>query len=443
MVQYLQRAGENALRRSAYQEAIGLLTKGLELLNLLLDTPERTQQELALSLALVTSLIATKGYGSPEVERACARAHKLCEQLGETPGLFFVLGNLCSVYHNRGEFQKAHTLAEQLLRLAQSTHDPVLLVWAHAAMGVNLRYMGQLVTARHHLERASSLYDSQKHHAYGFVQDPGVMCLGYLSILLWVMGYPDQALQRSHEMLALAKQLTHPYSLAYALNGAAEAHRLCGQLPAAHELETAVQVLSHEHGFPFWLADGTIFQGWDWVQQGQGKEGIAHMCHGMAALRTQGVKLGWSHICGMLATAYGQIGQPAEGLRVLVEAMESEDNMNKGALYRIKGELTLQQESQRAKGKGQKSKILNPKSQILDPQSEAEACFLKAIEISQKQQAKSLELRAVTSLARLWQQQGKRKEARQLLAEIYDWFTEGFDTKDLQEAKTLIEELGH
>jgi ATP/maltotriose-dependent transcriptional regulator MalT len=197
------------------------------------------------------------------------------------------------------------------------------------------------------------------------------MCLSYLSVLLWVMGHLDQALQRSHEMLALAKQLTHPYSLAYALNGAAEVHRLCGQLPAAHELETTVQVLSHEHGFPFWLADGTVYQGWDLVQQGQGKEGIAHMRHGMVALRTQGVKLGWSYICGMLATAYGQVGQPAEGLSVLAEAMESEDNMNKGALYRIKGELTLQQfqvsGSKFQVKKGPRSKVQSSKSKNTDP----------------------------------------------------------------------------
>jgi predicted ATPase len=209
--------------------------------------------------------------------------------------------------------------------------------------------------------------------------------------------------------------------------------------------------LAAEQGFPYFLADGTFLQGSALAEQGQGAEGIPQMRQGLAVFRSMGTNPGWAYWLALLAEAYGKVGQAEEGLPILAEALafvsESEEHLYEAELYRLKGELTLQQERQKAKGKNQKAKGPKPKSQSLNPDShaepEAEAYFLKAIEVARQQQAKSLELRATISLVRLWQQQGKQHEARNMLSGIYNWFTEGLDTKDLQEAKALIEELRH
>ena len=203
--------------------------------------------------------------------------------------------------------------------------------------------------------------------------------------------------------------------------------------------------LSTEQEFPYWLAVGMRIRGGALVEQGQAEEGIPQIRQGLAVYQVTGAKLQRAGWLALLAEAYGKVGQAEEGLDVLAEALDvvnkTGERLNEAELYRLKGMLTLQEANQKSKGKSQKSKVPKPKSQILDPQSEAEACFLKAIEIARRQSAKSWELRAVMSLARLWQSQGKQKEAHQMLSEIYNWFTEGFDTKDLQEAKVLLEEL--
>jgi predicted ATPase len=212
----------------------------------------------------------------------------------------------------------------------------------------------------------------------------------------------------------------------------------------ARERAEAVITLSTEQGFPFWLAQGTIVRGGALAEQGQVEEGIAQMQQGLAAFRAMGgaelVRI--THL-PRLAVAYAKAGQVEEGLSVVAEALACVDKTGErfidAELYRLKGQLTLQ----KFQVSGSKFQVANPQSPIPNPHVEAEACFLRAIEIARRQQAKSLELRAATSLARLWQQQGRGVEARQLLAEVYNWFTEGFDTKDLQEAKTLLEELNH
>jgi predicted ATPase len=434
-------------------EAISTFTKGLELLKTLPDTPERAQQELRLQVALGTPLIATKGYTALEVETVYSRARALCQQIGETPQLFPVLGGLCSFYFNRGELQTALELAAQLLRLAQSVQDPGLLLWAHYAMAISLASQGELTAARAHLERGIALYDPQKHSARGFVQDPGVSCLTDVTRVLWLLGYPDQALRRSHEALLLARKLSHPFSLARTLNSAAYLCWSRGEQQAARELKEANTTLSSEQGFPVWMASGTFLKGVMLVEQGQGEAGIAQMCQGLAAYRAMGTEIAQTGHLAWLAEAYGKVGRGEEGLILLIEALvfvdKTGERVHEAELYRLKGELTLQ--SKQVEDKSQTShgqvedKSAGTNTQHLAPstqtEAEAEACFLKAIDIARRQQAKSLELRAVMSLARLWQQQGKKVEALQLLAEIYGWFTEGFDTKDLQEAKALLNEL--
>jgi predicted ATPase len=318
-IPYWQRAGERAVARSTNIEAVRHFTKGLELLKTLPDTPERTQQELTLQIALGAPLMATKGFAAPEVERAYARAQELCQQVGETPQLFRVLSGLWFFYLARAELQTAHELAEQLLSLAQSVQDPAFLVEAHRALGMTLWHLGEFASAQKHCE-----------------------------------------------------------------------------------------------------------------------QGIVQIRQGLAIWGATGAEMSRLYFLILLAEAYGKAGQAEEGLSTLSEALtlvnRTGERFYEAELYRLKGELSLQ---------SRQVKTSQDKSEVTNPQSEAEACFRKAIDIARRQQAKSLELRAVMSLSRLRQQHDKKDEARQLLAEIYGWFTEGFDTKDLQEAKALLEGLSH
>jgi predicted ATPase len=428
---YWQKAGERAIERSANVEAIAHLTKGLEELQTLPDTPERSQHELALQITLGTPLIATKGYTWPEVEKAYTRALELCRQLGERPQLFRGLFGLRTFYHVRGELQTARELGEQLFSLAQSAQDPALFLEAHRALGSTLYFLGELASAYTHCERGIALYDPQQHrpHAFLYGQDPGVACLSVASLALWQLGYPDQALRKEHEALTLARELSHPFNLAFALNYAAIVlPQFRREVQLTQERTEALMALSSEHKFPFG-SEGTILQGWLLVEGGKEEEGITQMRHGLAAYRARGAELRRSYFLALLVEAYWKAGQIAEGLSVSAEALAGVDKTGEhfyeAELCRLKGELTLQ------------SKVQDSKFRV----EQAEECFWKAIEIARKQQGKSLELRAVMSLSRLWQQQGKKAEARQLLTEIYSWFTEGFDTKDLQEAQALLAEL--
>jgi predicted ATPase len=431
-IPYWQRAGQKATQRSANVEAIAHLTKGLELLKPLPHTPERIQQELRLQLALAPPLIATKSYTAPEVERTYTRALELCRQVGETPELFWVLLGLRTFYLLRAELKTARELAEQCLSLAQNVQNPSFLVWAHFMLGQTLFRLGEFALAREHLEAGIALYDPQQHRSYGTVpEDPGVDCLCYATWNLWFLGYPDQALQRSHSALTLARELCQPYSLALALDYAARLHQRRGEVQAVHERAEALIALSTEQGFPLCLAYGTTWRGWALAEQGEVQEGLIQICQGLDAWQATGTGMGRSYFLALLAEAYGKVGYTKEELTALAEALALVDRTGErfyeAELYRLKGELTLVQ-----------SRVQSPASSV---QKEAEEYFLKAIEIARRQQAKSLELRAATSLARVWQQQGKRAEAHRMLSEIYNWFTEGFDTKDLQEAKALLEEM--
>jgi class 3 adenylate cyclase/predicted ATPase len=441
-VEYLKLAGQQAVQHSANAEAITHLTTALELLKALPDTPERTRQELTLQIALGEPLRATKGYGAPEIGAIYTRALELCQQIGETPQLFSVLWGLWYFYVARAEYQMAQELGRQCLTLAHKVQDPALLVEAHFALGLTLRCLGELTPAQEHFEQGVALYDPLQHHALAFLysQDPKVASLSNAAMDLWDLGYPDQALQRIHDALTLAQELSHPFSLAYALVCAAFLHQLRREGQVAQERAEALIALCSEQGFSTWLAYGTVVRGWVLAEQGQGEEGITQMCQGLAAAWATGIELGRPSDLAELAAAYGKVGQAEEGLKILAEALtlvdKTGERWHEAELYRIKGELSLQSRSPQ-------STVSDPRPLAPDPQveAEAEACFLKAIEIARKQQAKSLELRATMSLARLWQQQGKQHAAHDTLAEIYGWFTEGFDTADLQEAKALLAEL--
>jgi class 3 adenylate cyclase/predicted ATPase len=417
-VAYWLRAGQRATQRSAHVEAISHLTKGLEMLKTLPESPERAQHELTLQLALGVPLMVTKGHAAPEAEHAYARARALCQQVGETPQLFRVLVGLWRFYLVRGALRTARELAEQLLTLTPRVHDP---------LGVTLFYLGELPAARAHLEQAMAHYARQKRRsdAARAVQDPGVACLSYLAWTLWVLGYPDQAFTRSQEALTLSQELAHPFSLAFALHFAAIFHQLRGEAHVTQQRAEAVIALSREQEFPFFWSMGMILRGWALATQGHVAEGITQLHQGLAAHRATGAELNRPHHLAMLVEAYGRGGQAEEGLRVLAEALaaahETENRLYEAELCRVKGELLLVCST--------------------DHDTETDTCFRQALEIARRQQAKSWELRAAMSLSRLWQLQGKRDEARQLLTEIYSWFAEGFDTADLREAQQLLEDL--
>jgi class 3 adenylate cyclase/predicted ATPase len=429
-IPYWKRAGENASRRSAYAEAINLFTRGLELLKTLPDTPEHTQQELTLQMTLGAVLHITKGFGVSEVGKAYARARELCQKLGESPQLFSVLQGLWAFYFARAEHKTARELGEQCLTLAQRTQSSAHFLWAHFTLGSSLLYLGEFASARAHQEQGIALYDPQKRSSGRVVQDHGVAFLSESAWALWLLGYPEQALKRIHAALTLARELSHPYSLAWVLNFAAGVHYWRREKQLVQEQAEALIALSNEKGFRTLLATGTVRRGWALAMEGQAEEGIAQIHQGLAAFRATGTEIGQPGLLVLLAEAYGKVRKTEEGLSVLTEALALVDSTGERAheaeLYRLKGTLTLQ------------AKIHGPTSTV---EAEAEECFHKAITIARQQQAKSLELRAVMSLSRLWQHQGKRAEARQLLADIYGWFTEGFDTKDLQEAKALLKEL--
>ncbi|MBI3801947.1 MAG: hypothetical protein HY268_33875, partial [Deltaproteobacteria bacterium] len=300
-----------------------------------------------------------------------------------------------------------------------------------------------LVPAQEYSQRGITFYSPQQHRSHAFLnspQDPGVLSLAYLAWTLWYRGYSDQALQRISAALTLAQELSHPLSLAIALTFSAWLHQYRQERQAAQEQAEALIALCTDQGFPYWLAMGILIRGWALAAQGQETEGIAQICQALSALPTTGTELDQPYFFTLLAEAYGKVGQAEKGLTVLAEALvtveKTRERVYEAELYRLKGELSRQSEV-----RSPKSEVPNTQHLTPSPQSEAEACFLKAIEIARHQQAKSLELRAVMSLSRLWQIQGRQKEAHEMLAEIYGWFTEGFDTQDLQEAKALLEEL--
>ena len=445
---YWQQAGQRAIQHSANVEAVSHLIRGIELLKSLPDTVERLQQELTLQITLGVPLMATKGYAAPEVETAYMRARKLCQQAegrsGVTPPVLFpVLHGLYRFYIVRANFQTARELGEQLLTLAQRVQDPALLLEAHMALGIILFFLGEMVPAREHVERGIALYDPQQHrsHAFLYGQDPGVVCRCYAAWTLWHLGYPDQGLKRIHEALTLAQELSHPYSLVFALNIAAMQHQHRRERVATQERAETAILLSTEQEFLFWLAWGTILRGWAVAEGGQRAEGITQMRQGLATWQNIGVEIARPYALARLTEAYGKGGQATEGFAALTEALlavhKTGERFHEAELHRLQGELVLQSGFRR-----QTSAVFTPDVRRQTPDIEAEECFQQALDVARHQQAKALELRAAMSLSRLWQRQGKHVEARQLLTQVYGWFTEGFDTADLQEARALLQTLG-
>jgi class 3 adenylate cyclase/predicted ATPase len=423
-VPYWYHAGQSAVQRSAHVEAIAHLRQGLALLQTLPETPQRLQREVHMYIALGASLMATKGYAAPEVGETYTQARHLCEHLDDPHQLFPVLRGLYGYYNVRNEYQTAHALGEQLLTLAEQVQDAAMLVVAHRALGVTLFRMGAVATAHTHLRQGMALYDPQQHRAAAFLygDDSGVVCYSYAGWTLWYLGYPAQGLARNDEAVTLAQQRAHPFSLGFALGCAALFHQLRREVRWTQARAEATMSLAKEQSFPYWMAVGALQRGWALAHQGQAQEGITQIEQSLRAYRATGGEITRPYYLALLAEAHGIMEQPEAGLTVLTEALTLAETTGERwyapELYRLKGVLLLQQSS--------------------DNQAEAETCFHHALDIARIQQAKSFELRAATSLARLWQQQSKREEAYDLLAPVYEWFTEGWDTADLQDAKALL-----
>jgi predicted ATPase len=426
-VRYRQQAADTALQRSAYPEALQHLTQGLALLATLPETPARVQQELDLQLALGPALIVTKGQSAPEVEQTYARARVLCAQVGEMPQLFPTLWGLCEFYRNRGALQTARELGEQLDQLAQRDATPAHRLEAHEVLGLTLFLLGDYVAARTHLEQGIALTDVAVQRALALHHDavPGVRCLAVAANTLWCLGTPAQAVRRMQEGFALAQQWAHPYSLVVTHYWAVWLHYYCREMPAVQARAEVLLTLATAQGFPLWVGVGTFWRGWALVMQGQGAAGLVQLRQGMATIEATEQTLVRPPYLVLLAEALGHAGQVAEGLHLLAEPL---------GVFAASGREDLLAEAYRLQG-------VLLQQQTVPEAAQAEACFQQALTIARRQQAKSWELRAATSLSRLWQQQGKRQEAYDLLAPIYRWFTEGFDTADLQEAKTLLEAL--
>jgi predicted ATPase len=429
---YLQRAAQYAVQRSANAEAIVHLETALALVETLSDSAERLREEVTLQFALTVPMLISEGPGSSQAEKAYKRARELCEQIEEPGRLAPVLWGLFLMYLFRAEHTTALEVAEELRRLGENANDSRILLWGHYAMGASSCWLGELGSTLHHLQQTLAQYDSDDRRSYTleYGQDPGIGCPSLEVLVSWISGYPDHALTKTRETFALARELSHPWSIGYAGFFAAWVHQLCGEVATSQELAETVIAVCTEHGIPTWLTFATAINGGALVAQGRPQEGIREIHDGIDASRSLGSVVTQSYLLGLLAEGHLAAGEADQGLVVLAEALDmvakTQERFCEAELYRLKGELTLH------------SQGLSPRAEIQD---EAKECFHRAIEIARRQQAKSWELRATMSLARLLDKQGRREEARPMLADIYNWFTEGFDTADPIDAKTLLGEL--
>ena len=425
---YWRRAGERAVQHSSNMEAIAYFSKALALLKTSPQTPQSKEQELRLQVLLGRAWILAEGYAAREVEAAYTRARDLCEEVGDTHQLFLVLLGLWQMYISRQALELANNTGARLLPLALAEKDSDFALEAHIAQSITFHAQGAFSSALIHANEAIELHDPTEHqgHALRFGQDAGVIGRIMASWSLWCLGYADQALIRMQEALAMARNLNHPYSEAMALYCSAWLHQYRCEAKAASEHAAQAIALSNEHGFAWPLAFATMLHGWTLAAEGQTTAVIVQIRGGLATLEKMGVRLWRPHMQAMLAAAYAAVGRGDEALTLLTEALDTAGQTGEeeyaAELYRLKGELTLQHATPKAT-------------------AEAEACFDHALGIARRQQAKSWELRAATSLAGLWHGQGKHKQACELLTRVYRWFTEGFDTPDLQDAQALLDRL--
>ena len=420
--EYFMLAARNATRVFANHEAVALARRGLAALDLLPDTPVRARQELALQLTLGWPLINVVGYAAANVEQTYQRARELCQRAGEPIDLYRALWGLAMCYLNRGEYINARALGTDILRVAQQTNDAAALGTAHYMLGTVLVYLGELALAAQHYTHGISL--SRAHSDLGLPdgRDTGNACRAQLTRVLWLRGYPEQAVELSDTAQKPTQEDANPHDLAFAIYFDMLLRQFRREIVLTERRATRLKGLADEHRLPHYRAWAGILHGWARAAT-DARAGIAEMRESLAAYERLGNQLSRPHFLGLLAEALGHAGHRGEAFCVLDEALASAERTSEryyeAELHRLRGELLAG-------------------SDIAAQRTDADACFRRALDVAQRQQAKSLELRATTSLAKLWQQRGEEAAARALLADIYGWFTEGFDLLDLQEAKAIL-----
>jgi DNA-binding winged helix-turn-helix (wHTH) protein/tetratricopeptide (TPR) repeat protein len=435
-VRYHLQAGDSAARRDAHREAIGHFTKSLELLAKLPATQERRQQEVLLQFRLGLSLLATKGFAAPEVEATFLRIGDLSRALGDTGEVFITLPALRGFHFVRGEIVKAQELSNRLLNVAERLQDRLFLQWAYFGVGEDLLWCGAFREAREHLERAAGYVVSRqifRSGAFRGSHDPAATARSQAALALWHLGYPDQALERAREALARAREAANPATLAFVLTHAAWLRQARREAERAGELAGEARELSEEYGFQYWTAHATAAQGWAVAMQGDDAAGVKLVQAGMAAAEATGAAILRSFFLLLLVEAHAKAGRLEAGLAAITEALDIVEASGvrrwEGELYRLRGVLLM---SQPATSAGSQF------GSAQERRREAERWVLRAVDVSGRQAARSLELRALTSLCRLRQRRGSRAQAREMLAKVHGGFQEGFDTADLQEAQEQL-----
>jgi predicted ATPase len=424
-VPWWQKAAQRAMQRSAHAEALVHCRKGLEMLATIPESTVRDRLEMDLQITLANALIHAKGWSADETGAVFARATELCRSVDDVAVNFRVVLGHWSFHYLRGDLRNARRYAAQCLEIAQSAQDDDLLINAHTMTGNTLGAIGQLASARLHLETALEIYgvEYQPQHIARFGRDPRISALQWLTYMSWAMGYPDRALDYSMQALRFAEQINHPFSIAWGLMalGSIRVFRRDHQGPDGPSARGSA--LSAEQGFPLWLGYGQFMQGMDLILGNDLEAGARLLRSGEAIFRATGSGLNLTLVHGFLACAHLALGVlEAASAAVnagLACADRNDEHWAEAELHRIGGEVAL------AKGDA----------------AGAEACFSKSLALAREQQAKSWELRAAASYARLMRDRGRTSEAAALLEPVYEWFTEGFDTKDLQEAKALLAQL--
>jgi predicted ATPase len=430
------KAGQRSLARSALVEAAEQLTRALGQIASSPGTPELRREQIKLQVALINTLFHVKGYAAPETKAAVEQARLLIEQakvLGEAPEdpllLFSVLYGLWVA--NLVAFNSAvcGDLATQFLSLAEKAGTTGPLMVGHQMVGISLQSTGDIIGGRAHYNQALTLYDPLEHRplATRFGQNSRVVVLSRRSQALWLLGYPEAALVDAERALTHAREINHAASLMYTLSHGLLARYQSGNYVNATEISNELVALAEDKGTLFWKASGMMHQGCVCAMSGQPVDAVRMITSGLAGRELLGATLFAPFFLSYLARAYAELGNFEDALHSIGDAITTveatRESWCEAEVHRIAGEITL----------------LSPEPN--GAKAEAEAYFERALAVAREQQAKSWELRAAMSLARLWRDQGKREEARNLLAPVYDWFTEGFDTLDLKEAKALLDEL--
>ena len=427
------RAGQRARRASANPEAIAHLKAGMDVLGELPAGPERSGQELEFCLALGPAYMAIHGYASPRVEACYQRARELCRELGDPPQLVPVLHGLWTYYVVRSRHISALALAKQVLGIGEAAGDDGLLVQGNMATGWSHFLRGELADARVHLERALLIYDDERHssHVYTYGDNPATSARSSLAQVLWLLGHVDQARRLSEDNVAILRSLVdHPYSVAFGFDLAAFVRQYLGDAGATRGLVDEALELSEAHGLALIGAMAAVLKGWVLAREGAREQGMAQMRQGLAAQLATGAELVRPYWLCLLAEAGLGTRAAGEGLPLLDEAEEAVEQTGEhywaAEVHRVRGQIRLSS--------------ANEASPVVV--RAAEASYLRALEIARRQAARSLELRAAVALSRLWQAEGREREARELLTPIYAWFSQGHATADLQQAATLLAELG-